>query len=244
MTEAAPCPGAPVARLRRYPPGLHQPAHAHDAAHLSLVVAGAFEETGPGGEALALPGQTGLRPDGLSHSVRFGPAGAVVLTFTPPARGDGLPAIADPAWSPRLSGRQLRRLTPLLLDGGEAAVEAGWDLLALCRPRVRPRAADAWLRQVHDQLVEAPGDARLTELARRAGRHRVHLGRAFLAAFGETPSVFRRRAMVDRALCLLARGLSAAQAAAEAGFADQSHFNRACRDLHGLPPGRLVALAA
>ena len=42
----------------------------------------------------------------------------------------------------------------------------------------------------------------------------------------------------------LARGVPAAHAAADAGFADQSHFSRACRDLHGLPPGRLVAQSA
>src|SRR5690606_19858310 len=203
-----------------------------------------FEETGPRGEAFALPGQTGLRPEGLRHSVRFGPAGAVVLTFTPPARVDDRLAIADSGWSPRLPGRHLRRLTPPLLARGEAAAEAGWDLLALCRRPVPSRPADAWLRDVHDRLVEAPAEARLTDLARRAGRHRVHLGRAFLAAFGETPSVFRRRAMVDRALCLGAHGVPAALAAAEAGFADQSHFTRACRDVFGLPPGRLIARAA
>lgn len=239
MTDAP-----PVARLRRYPPGLHQPAHAHEAAHLSLVVAGGFEEAGPRGEVAARAGQTGLRPEGLRHSVRFGPAGAVVLTFVPPADDDGRPAIDDPAWSPRLPRGHLRRLTPLMLEGGEAAAEAGWDLLALCRPPVRPRGADPWLRDVHDRLLEAPAEVRLTDLARRAGRHRVHLGRAFRAAFGETPSAFRRRAMVDAALCLLARGLPAARAAAEAGFFDQSHFSRACRDLHGLPPGRLVAPSA
>ena len=239
MTDAA-----PLARLRRYPPGLRQAVHAHGAAHLSLVVAGGFEETGPRGETMARAGQTGLRPEGLRHSVCFGPSGAVVLTFVPAAPADGLPAIGDPAWSPRLSRRHLRRLTPLLLEGGEAAAEAGWDLMALCRPQVRPRPVDAWLRDVHDRLVEGPAEVRLTELARRAGRHRVHLGRAFLAAFGETPSVFRRRAMIDHALCLLARGVPAAHAAADAGFADQSHFSRACRDLHGLPPGRLVAQSA
>lgn len=239
MTDAA-----PAVRLRRYASGLRQPAHAHGAAHLSLVVAGTFEETGPGGETVPRAGQAGLRPDGLRHAVRFGPAGAVVLTLVPPARADGLPGISVPAWSPRLSVRHLRRLTPLLLEGGDAAAEAGWDLLALCHAPSRRRPADRWLQGVHDRLLEEPSGAGLTDLARRAGRHRVHLGRAFLAAFGETPSVFRRRAMVDHALCLLARGLPAAHAAADAGFADQSHFSRACRDLHGLPPGRLFARAA
>ena len=33
-----------TARLKRYAPDLEQPAHAHDAAHVSLVVAGGFSE--------------------------------------------------------------------------------------------------------------------------------------------------------------------------------------------------------
>lgn len=235
---------APVARLKRYAPGLRQAAHAHDAAHLSLVLAGAFEETDGRGSETADAGRAGLRPEGLRHAVRFGDTGALVLTFTPPNDAEGRPPVADPAWSPVLPRDHLRRLTPLLLEGGEAAIEAGWDLLALCRIRPVSDRPDPWLRAVRDRLVEAPGGVRLTDLAHDAGRHRVHLGRAFLAAYGETPSAFRRRAMLDRALCLTAHGLSAALAAIDAGFSDQSHFNRACRDLYGLPPGRMLARAA
>lgn len=236
---------APAARLKRYAPGLRQPVHAHDAAHLSLILAGGFEETDFSGDRLAMAGAVGLRPEGLRHAVRFADAGALVLTFTAPARADGGAAIADPAWSPVLARRHLRRLVPLLLEGGEPGVEAVWDLLALCDAGGNDRArVDPWLRVVRERLVEAPGRTRLTDLAHEAGRHRVHLGRAFLAAFGETPSAFRRRAMLDRALCLTAQGLPAVLAAVDAGFSDQSHFNRACRDLYGLPPVRLMARAA
>ncbi|HYD26714.1 helix-turn-helix transcriptional regulator [Brevundimonas sp.] len=234
----------PAARLKRYAPGLRQPSHAHDGAHLSLVLAGGFCETDSRGAHAIAAGRTGLRPEGLRHEVRFGAAGAVILTFEPPPRADGRPAVTDPAWSPMLPRAHLRRLTPMLLEDGEAALEAAWDLLALCDTEpVRPRP-DPWLRAVHDQLIEAPAGARLTGIAHRAGRHRVHLGRAFLAAYGEPPSVFRRRAMLDRALCLKALGLPAALAAVDAGFADQSHFARACRDVYGLPPGRLMARTA
>lgn len=236
---------ASAARLKRYAPGLRQPVHAHGEAHLSLVLAGGFEETDFGGDRFAVAGVVGLRPQGLRHAVRFADVGALVLTFASPARGDGGVVIADPAWSPVLARRHLRRLVPLLLEGGEQGVEAVWDLLALCHAggddRARP---DPWLRTVRQRLVEAPGQTRLTDLAHAAGRHRVHLGRAFLAAFGETPSAFRRRAMLDRALCLTAQGLPAVLAAVDAGFSDQSHFNRACRDLYGLPPVRLMARAA
>ena len=54
---------APAARLKRYAPGLRQPVHAHDAAHLSLILAGGFEETDFSGDRLAMAGAVGLRPD-------------------------------------------------------------------------------------------------------------------------------------------------------------------------------------
>lgn len=236
---------ASAARLKRYSPGLSQPAHAHDAAHLSLVLAGGFEESDRAGVESAVSGRAGLRPEGYRHAVRFGADGALVLTFSPPARADDRPAISSPDWSPVLPRRHLRRLVPLLLEGGEPGADAMWDVLALCATgEAQAARPDPWLRAVRDRLVEAPGRARLSELAHQAGRHRVHLGRAFLAAYGETPSVFRRRAMLDRDLCGAAHGLPAALAAVDAGFSDQSHFNRACRDLYGVAPGRLVARAA
>lgn len=232
-----------AARLKRYAPGLSQPAHAHDGAHLSVVLAGGFEESDSRGAETLAAGRIGLRPEGLRHAVRFGPSGALVLTFEPPSRADGRPAVSDPAWSPVLPRPHLRRLVPLLLEGGEAGAEAAWDLLALCAAPSDAARPDPWLAAVRDRLVQDPAGARLAEIAHGAGRHRVHLGRAFLAAYGETPSVFRRRAMLDRALSLAVQGLPPALAAVDAGFADQSHFNRACRDLYGLPPGRLMARA-
>ena len=243
MRDPAAMDGASSARVRRYPPGLTQAGHAHDEAHLSLMLAGEHEEETGRAPRRMSGGQLALRPQGFAHAVTFGADGALILTL-PLHQGDALPGVAEPRWSPTLSRRRLRSLIPLLLEGGEASREAGCDLVALCAPAPVPAAPDPWLRQVRAQLVEAPAETRLIELARRAGRHRVHLGRAFLAAYGEPPSVFRRRAMLERALSHMAGGLAPAHAAAEAGFADQSHFSRACRDVWGLAPGRLLASAA
>lgn len=238
--------GASAARVKRYAPGLRQAAHDHDAAHLSLVLAGAFAETeGWRGKTVAGgAGQAGLRPEGIRHAVEFGGAGAVILTFAPPKRPEARGAVRDPAWSRPLPREDLRRLVPLLLEGRDTGEEAAWDLLALCAPPASQPRSDPWLRRLREQLIEAPAGVRLTDLAHGAGRHRVHAGRVFLATYGETPSVFRRRAMLDRALGLIANGSPAAFAALDAGFADQSHFSRACRDMYGLPPRRLLARAA
>ncbi|WP_054111094.1 AraC family transcriptional regulator [Brevundimonas sp. AAP58] len=232
---------ASTARLSRYRPGLVQQAHAHDEAHLSLLLSGGFEEQAGRRHHAAEPGQLGLRPEGLRHAVAFGGTGAVVLTLGVSSCDGARGSFAEPAWTPPLPGRHLRRLVPLILEGGEDAPEAIWDVLALIDLRAESPRPDPWLADVRDQLRACPGPTRVSDLALRAGRHRVHLGRAFLTAYGETPSEFRRRAMLDRALGLMASGQPLAAAAIDAGFSDQSHFSRACRDLYNLPPGRLAS---
>lgn len=232
---------AATARLSWYGPGLVQSAHDHEAAHLSLLLSGGFEEQSGRRTHTARAGQLGLRPEGLSHAVAFGGEGALVLTMAAPALdGDRRPVTA-PAWTPPLPGGHLRRLAPLILEGGDAAPEAVWDVLALLDSGSPAPKPDPWLAEVRDRIQSCPGPTRVSDLARRAGRHRVHLGRAFLLAYGETPSEFRRRAMLDRALGLIAAGETLAAAAVEAGFSDQSHFTRACRDHYGVAPGRLTA---
>lgn len=227
---------APV-KLTRYAPGLRQRAHTHDHPHVSLMLAGGFEEEAGRTEVHFCAGRLALRPEGMRHAGTFSRRGALILACAFPAYAT---AIDSPHWSRPLPRERLRALTPLLLAGENEAVEAGWDLIALADDEPSRPTPSAWISNVRDQLIEEPAGADISTLATRAGRHRVHLGRAFLAAFGETPSAFRRRAMLDRALCAMTRGTFAAAAAAEAGFADQSHFTRACRQAFGLTPGQLT----
>jgi len=78
------------------------------------------------------------------------------------------------------------------------------------------------------------------EVARRTGVHRVHLSRSFTAVYGQAPSLFRLRCMTARAIRnVVCDGSSLADAAANAGFADQSHFTRAFAREVGTLPSRL-----
>lgn len=226
-------------KLTRYAPGLRQRPHTHEAPHISLVVAGGCQEESGRTEVMFGAGKLALRPEGMSHAVTFSPRGALILTYAFPEHAQGLNA---PLWSPRLPREHLRALTPLLFSDEAEAIEAGWDLIALTKEPSRRPAAE-WLLAVRDQLIEEPAAADISTIAAQTGRHRVHLGRAFLAAFGETPSVFRRRAMLDRAICAMTSGVPAAAAAAEGGFADQSHFSRVCRESFGLAPRQLLRSA-
>jgi AraC-like DNA-binding protein len=225
--------------LTRYPPDLSQRPHMHDAPHISLVLAGDCKEVLGRTEVEFGAGRLALRPAGIRHAVTFSRRGALIVTCAIPAHAV---EINEPRWSPRLPRQQLRALTPLLFSDETEAVEAGWDLLALTEGQPPQRPAAKWLLAVKDQLIEEPATT-ISTIAAQTGRHRVHLGRAFLTAFGEPPSTFRRRAMLDRSLSAMARGFAGAAAAVEGGFADQSHFNRACRESFGLTPGQLTRRA-
>jgi AraC-like DNA-binding protein len=65
----------------------------------------------------------------------------------------------------------------------------------------------------------------------------------FKRFYGMAPSVYRRRVLLGRAACALARShLPLAQVAAESGFYDQAHLSRVMRSEIGLTPAEARAL--
>ncbi len=104
----------------------------------------------------------------------------------------------------------------------------------------RPLArADARMDEVRDLLVDRlADDVRLDELADVAHLSRFHLIRLFRQRYGVTPFAYQRFARVEGARDALRHGESLAAAAAENGFADQSHLGRAFRAVMGATPGQ------
>lgn len=77
----------------------------------------------------------------------------------------------------------------------------------------------------------------LERLAELAGTRPFRLIRAFRRRHGLPPHACLIQLRVRRARDLLAAGLSPAEAAAEAGFADQSHLTRHFKRILGVTPG-------
>ncbi len=77
----------------------------------------------------------------------------------------------------------------------------------------------------------------LEELALVTGIGPYALLRAFRAETGLPPHAYLNQIRVRRARGLLDRGVAPAQAAAEAGFADQAHLTRHFKRIVGVPPG-------
>ncbi|OCP34672.1 AraC family transcriptional regulator [Ensifer sp. LC163] len=77
----------------------------------------------------------------------------------------------------------------------------------------------------------------LSDLARAAGLSRFQVVRGFSKSFGLTPHAYLVQRRIDLARRLIARGVPLAEAAAEGGFADQSHMTRIFVRKYGISPG-------
>ena len=90
-----------------------------------------------------------------------------------------------------------------------------------------------------DEAPERP--VTLAELAALSGVSRFQLLRGFKHAVGTTPHAYLLQRRVRLARRLLAARMRPAEAAAEAGFADQSHLTRAFGRQLGITPARYRA---
>ena len=77
----------------------------------------------------------------------------------------------------------------------------------------------------------------LAELAQECGLSRFQTLRGFVRATGFTPHAYILQRRLDLARALIRQRLKLAEAALEAGFADQSHLNRVFTRRHGYAPG-------
>lgn len=136
-----------------------------------------------------------------------------------------------------------------IVDGGnlplardEALVMLVAGLLARHANRALPAAGVApAIRIARERLDAAPAaPVSLAELAGLSGISRFQLLRGFARELGITPHAYLVQSRARLARALLANGRPIADAAAEAGFADQSHLTRAFVRQFGITPGRFA----
>ncbi|HSV82880.1 MAG TPA: AraC family transcriptional regulator [Ramlibacter sp.] len=83
----------------------------------------------------------------------------------------------------------------------------------------------------------------LTELADLAGLSVWRFATVFRQQVGVSPHRYICRLRVERAQALIRKGISAAAAASEAGFYDQSHLSRHFKNVCGMTPGQYLSAA-
>lgn len=95
------------------------------------------------------------------------------------------------------------------------------------------------LTKARARMLDDPAaDLSLDELSATAGLSPWHFLRSFKSCFGLTPHALLVQMRCHRAAGLLRTGTPPAQAAAEAGFTDQSHLTRHFKRIYGVPPAR------
>ncbi|WP_210414617.1 helix-turn-helix domain-containing protein [Microlunatus elymi] len=100
---------------------------------------------------------------------------------------------------------------------------------------IEPEVDHAWQR-----TLAAGGTVRIDDLADEVGWNRQRLWSRFRARLGITPKRAAQLVRFDRAAHLLVAGRPPAEAAADTGYADQSHLHREVRAITGTTPSRVA----
>jgi AraC family transcriptional regulator len=237
------------AQLSYYGPGARMAPHAHDFHQLSWLLAGEFRERHHRDEQDIYRPSVGWKRAGFSHANEYGPHGALILSInaSPLAQigGHHTPS-NNHSWAPTQGETAKTRCALIRLitaqdDLSRIAID---DLMALTPSAgtdPRPPAV-RWLERAREQLRDETDAPDLDRLAREAGVHRVHLSRSFAQHYGVPPSLYRSRCRLAHAFSALLSGAPLADAAAQAGLADQAHLSRLARREIGLAPSRIRRL--
>ncbi|WP_241053298.1 AraC family transcriptional regulator [Achromobacter xylosoxidans] len=238
--------------------------HYHVDYHIGLVTQGVQRQTvrgrsillGPGALALMPPGEihdgSGVDAHGHAYTLKtFRMAPDLMRGFIAEVSGAAPDEhflgtlIEDAGLAARFMGLHASWMAGAAA-GALAHESASLALMAALFARtgtVAPQEVRGGLSMAHTRTVLDYCQAHLgdkiglEDLARLCGLSRYQFLRRFALSVGLTPHAWLTRLRLERACATLARApASIAQVAAEVGFYDQSHFNRAFRSAYGVPP--------
>lgn len=228
------------------------PMRSHSRASLCLVVEGSYEADWGRTQLRFGPASLAFRPPGQVYGARTLDAGSRCLTveIDPSVlvgAGDALPDFEHLGVARRIPpywlAFELRRELELADELSSTSVE-NMVVALLAQLNERPGleasgAAPSWLERVREQIDdEFSLHHTLASLAHAAGVHHVHLAREFRRRFGCTVGHYIRQRRIEFACHRLRTSREPLpEIACEVGFADQSHFTKAFRQLIGLTPG-------
>jgi AraC family transcriptional regulator len=237
----------------RFPPAYVQEEFEPELPYLALVLEGAVEKSfGPRTMHLG-PACAVTMPAGATHSARFSTQGARIVIVkarhasSPVATClDRLADLRAPGldWLARRLAAELRApdaAAPLAAEGFALELLAATSREAT--PELRRRRPPAWLSSAEELLRGSLCDCvRLSEVAAAVGVRPTHLARVFRTYYGVSVGEYGRRLRLAWAAAEIARtDTPLAAIAAEAGFADQSHFTRLFKHYVGTTPARYRA---
>ena len=237
--------------VSRYAPGSAMAPHQHDQSWLCLVMDGGYQERIRSREQEHRPGDLLFCPAHTTHAQRIGPQGSTKILWTP--RQDSLDYLLDQgvalAHAPYLKrsaellslGARLWRevgiddaFAPLAVEGLALELVAAFGR-SLGGGASRPAAWLLRLRQLLDE--NACGAFSLGQLAAEAGRHPVHVARAFREVFGCTIGAYARGVRANQAAVLLrTTRRPLIDIALECGYGSAPQFSRSFKAVFGVMP--------
>ena len=234
-----------------YEGGRKLPKHTHELAFFCLLLDGAYTESYASGSFSYRPYTTVFHPPDSMHQSEMSRQDCHFFNIEVPNEWlDRLREYAPtPETFPDLHGGEVTWLamrlyreyrepdacSPLVVEG------LALEMLAAVARRggTYEKRPPAWLSRVVEMLrAEFQRNLTVAEVAAEAGVHPFHLSRVFRQFHHQSIGDYTHRLRVHYA-CQQLSGAEAqlADVAAEAGFADQSHFTRVFKQITGLTPG-------
>ncbi|MDR7331424.1 AraC family transcriptional regulator [Roseateles asaccharophilus] len=226
--------------------------HTHDQFGIGLIERGAQKSANGRGVVEAGPGDLiTVNPGEVHDGTPFDASGRRwrMLYIEPQtlmqAAADIAPAKAFEFQAPVIRDAPLAARFHALFNASSAhpdTLRFDTALLALVAQLLRPAKLDVavgtGVQHARECIDDDPASARsLAGLAADAGLSRYQFLRAFTRLTGLPPHAYVLQRRVQRARHLVRTGLPLAEAAAAAGFADQSHMTRCFARNFGLTPG-------
>jgi AraC-like DNA-binding protein len=235
--------------------------HRHDTYVIGMTTRGVQTFRYRGERQVSLPGQLQiLHPDELHDGAPGTDAGfGYRAVYVAPELvhealgGRPLPFVAQPVQKQTSATRAVARLlvnvddelTDLARVELVVAIAEMLRTLANTQDRRSATIDVAAMHAVREHLVAHARDhttsATLEEIA---CLDRFTIARQFRRAFGTSPDRYRTLRRLELARAAIEHGRPLVQAAAEAGFADQSHLTRQFKKAYGLTPARWARTAA
>lgn len=252
----------PVERIEAVFSGNGFSPHRHDTYAIGLTLSGVQTFAYRGESRYSTPGNIiVLHPDELHDGGAGTDAGLRYrMIYIPPElvleagrrQGDSLPFVAAPVFSdPDLAATLAEVLhdldqvpEELAFSDQIARIADGLARNALARPamsktpaRSAVAQASAYLRENCNRPVSSQELEGVTDL------DRYTLARQFRQLTGTSPHRYQVMRRLERARSAMLAGMPIAEAAFDAGFADQAHFTRHFKKSYGMTPGRFQVIS-
>ena len=232
----------------------YQP-HQHDTYGIGITLAGVQVFGYRGQRHLCLPGQLHILHPGETHDGAAAGGHDLLyrIVYLAPELVSGaladrsLPFVAAPV---QALSRATRSIAGFLADLDEPVSDlrrtdiavAAADVLSMLAAQHAPDRGGIDMTAVglaREYLAaHANEQTSAAALEKLTGMDRFMLTRQFRRAFGVSPDRYRTSRRLDLARVAIELGVPLAQAAFQAGFADQSHMTRQFKRAYGLTPGR------